>query len=85
MSLTYPHRKKSSGVISGESGGHRIGPSRSTQRQGKCMSRNVQMNCVSYAFVFRKQFYFVLSGLNVIGHGNPDNNLESHCITGITD
>jgi hypothetical protein len=26
MSLTYPHRKKSSGVLSGESGGHGIRP-----------------------------------------------------------
>jgi hypothetical protein len=25
------------------------------------------------------QFYFVLSSLKIIGHGNPDNNLESHC------
>jgi hypothetical protein len=24
-----------------------------------------------------KQFYFVLSGLKIIGHGNPDINLES--------
>jgi hypothetical protein len=23
------------------------------------------------------QFYFVFSGLKIIGHGNPDNNLES--------
>jgi hypothetical protein len=30
-------------------------------------------------FVFYKQFYFVVSGLQIIGHGNPDNNLESHC------
>jgi hypothetical protein len=22
----------------------------------------------------------VVSGLKIIGHGNPDNNLESHCI-----
>jgi hypothetical protein len=27
------------------------------------------------------QFFFVVSGLKIIGHGNPDNNLESHCIT----
>jgi hypothetical protein len=26
------------------------------------------------------QFYFVVSGLKIIGHGNPDNNLESLCI-----
>jgi len=28
----------------------------------------------------RKQFYFVISDLKIIGHGNPDNNLESPCI-----
>jgi hypothetical protein len=27
------------------------------------------------------QFYFVTSGLKIIDHGNPDNNLESHCIS----
>jgi hypothetical protein len=32
MSLTYPVIKKLSGVISGERGGHGIGPSRQTQR-----------------------------------------------------
>jgi hypothetical protein len=31
-------------------------------------------------FIFRKLFYFS-SGLNIIGYGNPDNNLESPCIT----
>jgi hypothetical protein len=35
---------------------------------------------MSYTFIFRKQFYFVISGLKIIGHGNHDNNLESHCI-----
>jgi hypothetical protein len=40
MLLTYPHRKKSSGVTSDECGGHGNGPSRSTQRPGKCMLRN---------------------------------------------
>jgi hypothetical protein len=25
------------------------------------------------------QFYFVVSGLKIIGQGNNDNNLESHC------
>jgi len=29
----------------------------------------------------RKQFYFVVFGLKIIGHGNPDNNFESLCIT----
>jgi hypothetical protein len=32
-----------------------------------------------FAFIFRKQLYFVPSGLKIIGHGNPDNNLESLC------
>jgi hypothetical protein len=36
---------------------------------------------VSYTFIFRKQFYFVISGLKIIGHGNPDSNLESPCIS----
>jgi hypothetical protein len=25
---------------------------------------------------YHAQFYFVVSGLKIIGHGNPDNNLE---------
>jgi hypothetical protein len=29
---------------------------------------------------FNMQFYFVVSGLKIIGHGNFHNNLESHCI-----
>jgi hypothetical protein len=33
-----------------------------------------------YTLIFRKQFYCIFSGLNIIGHGNPDNNLESPCI-----
>jgi hypothetical protein len=31
-------------------------------------------------FLIHKQFYFVTSNLKIIGHGNPDNNLESHFI-----
>jgi hypothetical protein len=27
------------------------------------------------------QFYFVVSGFKIIGHGNTDSNLVSHCIT----
>jgi hypothetical protein len=27
------------------------------------------------------QFYSLVFGLKIIGHGNPDNNLESHCTT----
>jgi hypothetical protein len=38
---------------------------------------------LSYTFIFRKQFYFLISGLKIIGHGNPDNNLESPCIYGL--
>jgi hypothetical protein len=37
---------------------------------------------LSYTFIFRKQFYFVISGLKIICHGNPDNNLESYSIYG---
>jgi hypothetical protein len=36
-------------------------------------------NLAKRTFVFRKQIYFVVSSLRIIGHGNPDNNLESHC------
>jgi hypothetical protein len=36
---------------------------------------------VTYVFIFHKQFYFVVSGLKIIGHGNPDKNLESLCTT----
>jgi hypothetical protein len=39
----------------------------------------VKQNFLSYTFIFRKQFFF--SNLRIIGHENPDNNLESHCIT----
>jgi hypothetical protein len=35
----------------------------------------------STTFILRKQIYFVVSGLKITGHGNPDNNLESHCIS----
>jgi hypothetical protein len=36
---------------------------------------------MNYTFIFRQQVYFILSDLKFIGHGNPDNNLESLCIT----
>jgi hypothetical protein len=36
---------------------------------------------VRYTFIFRKQFYFVMFDLKIIGHGNPDSNLESPCST----
>jgi hypothetical protein len=29
--------------------------------------------------LYHVQFYFSVSGLKIIGHGNPDSNLESHC------
>jgi hypothetical protein len=29
---------------------------------------------------FRKQFYFVVSGLKITGHGNRGSNLESPCM-----
>jgi hypothetical protein len=38
------------------------------------------MTLLSYIFIFRKQFCFVVSGLKIMGHGNPDNNLELPCI-----
>jgi hypothetical protein len=37
---------------------------------------------MSYTFIFRKQFHSLVSDLKIIGHGNPDNNLESLCIIG---
>jgi hypothetical protein len=40
-----------------------------------------QRNFLSYTFTFRKRFYFVASDLKNIGHGNPDSNLESACIS----
>jgi hypothetical protein len=36
---------------------------------------------LNYTLKFHKQFYFFISGLEIIGHGNPDNNLESFCIS----
>jgi hypothetical protein len=40
--------------------------------------------CLGYVFIFRQQFYLIVSGLKIMGHGNPDNNLESLCILGVT-
>jgi hypothetical protein len=31
------------------------------------------------------QFYFVISDLNIIDHGNPDSNLESSCTIMLED
>jgi hypothetical protein len=36
---------------------------------------------MSYTFIFWKQFYFVISIFNIIGRGNPYNNLESLCMS----
>jgi hypothetical protein len=36
-----------------------------------------QQNFLRSNFIFRKQFYFIISNLKIIGHVNPDNNLES--------
>jgi hypothetical protein len=33
-------------------------------------------NFFSYNFIFHEQFYFVISGLKIIGYRKPDNNLE---------
>jgi hypothetical protein len=69
--LNVPHRKKSSGVISGERGVHGIGPSRPTQRPGQCMSRNsFHIPLVVSFCCFRFQNY---------RPRNPDNHIESHC------
>jgi hypothetical protein len=38
----------------------------------------VDIYFLNYIFIFHKQIYFI-SGLKIICHGNPDNNLESHC------
>jgi hypothetical protein len=35
-----------------------------------------QQIVLSCTFIFHNQFYFILSYLKVIGHENPDNNLE---------
>jgi hypothetical protein len=37
-------------------------------------------NILSYAFIFRQEFYSIASGLKITDHGNSDNNLESLCI-----
>jgi hypothetical protein len=85
MSLTYSHRKKSSGIISGKRRGHRIGPSRSTERPGQFISRNsrtirtqygdVSVKLFELCFHIPKAVSFYFSDFKVIGHGNPDNNL----------
>jgi hypothetical protein len=42
-----------------------------------CSISFISCKLYSYTFIFRKQFYFIVSGLNNLGHGNTDNNLES--------
>jgi hypothetical protein len=34
---------------------------------------------MTYTFILRKQCYFAVSDLKFIGHGNPENSLESPC------
>jgi hypothetical protein len=36
-------------------------------------------NFLNYSSIFREQCYFIVPCLNIMGHGNPDNNLKSHC------
>jgi hypothetical protein len=42
--------------------------------------QNVKQNFLSSDFIFLNRFYFIVSGLKILGHGNPDNNLESYCV-----
>jgi hypothetical protein len=37
-------------------------------------------NFLSNTFIFHKQFYFVVSDVEIMGPGNPKCNLESLCI-----
>jgi hypothetical protein len=39
-----------------------------------------QIKLSELRFHIHKQFYFVISRLKIMCHGNPDNNLESLCI-----
>jgi hypothetical protein len=41
-------------------------------------SHNYILRC---NFIFRKQFYFVVPGLKIIDYRNPNNNLESLCLS----
>jgi hypothetical protein len=101
MSLTYSHRKKSSGIISGRRWGQGIGPSRPTQRPGKCTyEANVGMPHFAGTPYLADLPSMVIDSTAAChgrpslslfipqrkrasefrGHGNPDSNLESHCI-----
>jgi hypothetical protein len=42
-----------------------------------------KQNFLSYIFIFRKQFYTIAFGLKIIGHGNPDSNLELPCTSAV--
>ena len=42
LSLTYPHKKKSTGVISGDRGGQDVGPSLPIHLNGNVASKNRQ-------------------------------------------
>jgi hypothetical protein len=35
---------------------------------------------LSYTFIFRKQFYFVRAGSEIIGYNNQENNLELYSL-----
>jgi succinate dehydrogenase/fumarate reductase-like Fe-S protein len=37
------------------------------------------MKPLELVFIFHKQFYYVVSGLKIVGYGNPDNSFESSC------
>jgi hypothetical protein len=39
-----------------------------------------QQNFLSYTFIFHKQFCLCFFQFKIIGHGNPNNNLDSPCI-----
>jgi hypothetical protein len=54
-----------------------------TQSRHQCRECGVdKLNFLSYISIFRKQFYFVASGLKMMGLGNSDNNLETFCLRG---
>jgi hypothetical protein len=46
---------------------------------GSCTRRNDVWKKI-WIYTLKWQFYFVVSGLKIIGHGSLDNNLESPCI-----
>jgi hypothetical protein len=50
QSFTYPHRKKSQGVISGDLAGQEMGPARPIYQFGKCWlkdTRTIKLQCFS--------------------------------------